>query len=69
MSVYKEPVEWLRQSIDSILNQTYVDFEFIIICDNPDYIEGKKILEDYAQSDRRIRLLFNDKNIHKSFVL
>ena len=35
MSVYSEKIEWLKDSIDSILNQTFSDFEFIIINDNP----------------------------------
>ena len=63
MSVYKEPIEWLCQSIDSILGQTFREFEFIIICDNPDYIEGIDLLKDYSQRDNRIVLMFNDKNI------
>lgn len=35
MSVFKEPQEYLKHSIDSILTQSFKDFEFIIICDNP----------------------------------
>ncbi len=38
MSVYNELLDWIRQSIDSILNQTFCDFEFIIVNDNPDGI-------------------------------
>lgn len=63
MSVYKEPVEWLRQSIDSILYQTFKDFEFIIISDNPSYIEGNSLLKKYAEKDSRIILVFNEENI------
>ncbi len=63
MSVFKEPIEWLCQSIDSIVNQTFKDFEFIIICDNPDYEEGIAILKKYAIRDDRIKLLFNVTNI------
>lgn len=63
MSVYKEPEDWLHQSIDSILNQTFKDFEFIIICDNPDYEVGISILKEYARLDNRIVLLFNAENI------
>ena len=36
MSTYKEEEIFLRQAIESILNQTYKDFEYIIILDNPD---------------------------------
>lgn len=63
MSVYREPVEWLRQSIDSILNQTFRDFEYIIICDSPDYNDGITLLKEYASKDERIRLIFNESNI------
>ena len=63
MSVYNEPLDWLRQSIDSILQQTYSSFEFIIICDNPNYIEGIKVLNEYCRKDNRIRLIFNVENL------
>lgn len=63
MSVYKEPVEWMRQSIDSILIQTYSDFEFIIINDKPDREENVQLLNDYAQKDNRIKIITNAENI------
>lgn len=63
MSVYNEPIDWLKQSIDSIFNQTYKNFEFIIICDNPNYKECIAILKEYEINDNRVRLIFNDKNI------
>ncbi len=63
MSVYMEPIEWLCQSIDSILQQTFTDFEFIIISDNPSNIEGNLKLKGYADKDSRIVLIFNEENI------
>ena len=63
MSVYKEPLDWLHQSIDSILGQTFKDFEFIIICDNPKGKESIALLKDYSNQDNRIKLLFNEDNI------
>lgn len=63
MSVYKEPIDWLHQSIDSILNQTFKDFEFIIICDNPEYKEGIDLLEEYRKRDGRIVIIYNEQNI------
>ena len=35
MSVFDTPEEWLRLSIESILNQTFRDIEFIIVIDCP----------------------------------
>lgn len=63
MSVYKEPQAWVRDSVESILNQTFTNFEFIIVCDNPNYEEGIELLKNYAQRDNRIKLLFNIENI------
>lgn len=63
MSVYKEPVEWIRQSIKSIVNQTFHDFEFIIVNDNPDRKENAQLLNEYALKDNRIRIITNEENI------
>ena len=63
MSVYKEPTEWLRQTIDSILSQTFKDFEFIVISDYPAGADNNALLKDYAQMDNRIKLIFNEENI------
>lgn len=63
MSIYKEPVEWVRQSIDSILAQTFSDFEFIIVNDRPDRIENTELLNEYKLKDCRIVVLANETNI------
>ena len=63
MSVYKEPIDWLRQSVESVLLQTFSDFEFIIVSDNPSYTEGNLLLKDYAERDERIVLIFNEENL------
>lgn len=65
MSVYKEDTRFLREAIDSILNQTYTDFEFVIVGDTPtpdrERIFG--VIEDYASKDCRIKFIPNEKNI------
>lgn len=63
MSTYKEEESLLRESIESILNQTYKDFEFIIILDYPDNNLHKKIIEEYSKKDQRIRFFINEKNL------
>ncbi len=63
MSVYKEPESYLRLAIESILKQTEQNIEFIIVLDDPRNENAKRVLEEYAQADGRIKLLFNDKNI------
>ena len=63
MSTYKEEENLLRESIESILNQTYKDFEFIIILDHPENDLHKRIIEKYSKIDNRIRFFVNEKNI------
>lgn len=63
MSTYKEDESQLRQSIESILNQTYQDFEFIIILDNPENDMHRRVIHDYAAKDSRIRFYPNETNM------
>jgi glycosyltransferase involved in cell wall biosynthesis len=63
MSIYNEPEEWLRESIESILNQSFSDFEFIIINDNPTREFNEVLLREYQKKDNRIAIINNDVNI------
>ena len=54
MSVYNSQ-KWLRESIESILNQSYTNFEFIIINDGS-VDNSKKILDEYSKKDERIKV-------------
>lgn len=63
MSVYKEPLDWVCQSIDSVLSQTYSDFEFLIVDDNPIDNLLLDFLKDYQNKDSRIRIIVNEHNI------
>jgi len=47
---------FIRSSVQSILDQTFTDFEFIII-DDGSTDETPSILREFASRDRRIRLL------------
>lgn len=62
MSTYNEPEKLLRQAIESIINQTYENFEFIIILDNPYNNEILRVVEEYALQDHRIRMIRHQKN-------
>ena len=54
--------EFLREQIDSILNQSYQDFNFIISDDSSED-ETYKILKEYEKKDSRIRLFRQEKNL------
>lgn len=63
MPVYNERLDWLQYSIDSVLNQTFSDFEFLIILDDPMREDLKYYLKILENRDKRIRVYFNEKNI------
>ena len=63
MCFCKEPLQWIRLSVESILDQTFRDFELILICDNPEYEEGIAYANAASQKDSRITLYVNDRNI------
>lgn len=66
MPVYNTE-KYLKESIESILNQTLIEFEFIII-DDCSTDNSYKILEDYLLKDSRIKLFKNKKNMWISFT-
>ena len=59
MSVFNAE-DYLQEAIESVLSQTFSDFEFLVI-DDCSTDRSKEILEKI--SDKRVKLLFNDKNI------
>lgn len=64
MSVYNEEEGWIRESIESILCQTYKNFELIIIIDNPSMPKDtRKYIEDKKEQDSRIVVLYNETNL------
>jgi len=63
MSVYSEPLSWLNESINSILNQTFKDFQLIIVNDNPKREELVQFLAKCKRSDTRVKLIKNRSNL------
>ena len=59
MKVYNGEA-YLKEAINSILNQTYQDFEFIII-DDGSFDRSPDIVRQYT--DERIRFLQNEQNM------
>ena len=63
MSISNEPLRWIKFAVESILNQTYKNFELIIVCDVPSFEDGIAYVSGAAEDDPRIRLIVNDSNI------
>ena len=53
--------QMLPRAIDSILDQTYKDFELIIV-DDASTDKSVEVIKDYMKKDKRIRLIQNEKN-------
>ena len=53
---------FLREQLNSILNQTFSDFE-LIICDDCSTDNTLQIIKEYVNKDKRIKLTQNTKNL------
>ncbi len=60
--VYNTPEEYLRESVASILEQTYVNLELLLVddCSNS---TTNTVLRELASSDPRVKLLVNEENL------
>lgn len=62
MSNYNTPSEYLKKALDSVLSQTFDDFEVVIINDGS-VDDSKTVLYDYAKRDKRIKIVENEQNL------
>jgi len=54
--------KFIHKCLDSLLSQTFTNFE-IIISDNASVDNTQKICQEYSKNDRRIRYIRQEKNI------
>src|SRR5471032_1502742 len=54
--------DYIAAAIESVLAQTFTDFE-LIICDDQSVDRTVEIASGYAQQDPRVRLVRNDRNL------
>ncbi len=54
--------KFIIETIESVLNQTYSNFEFIIL-DDCSTDDSWKIIQKYAKKDKRIKAFRNEKNL------
>jgi O-antigen biosynthesis protein len=66
LPVYNTPEKWLRRCIESVISQFYENWELCIADDASTKPEIKKILNEFAIRDKRIKLHFREKNGHIS---
>ena len=62
MPVYRTPVEWVRQAVESILNQNHNDFSLIIVDDNNEDGQLTDYLYATAKQNRLINIIRKPSN-------
>lgn len=63
LTTYNTEIEYLKEQIESILNQTYQNFRLLISDDASTKKEVKEMLEQYQNKDKRITLYQQEKNL------
>ncbi|MFS0562944.1 glycosyltransferase [Terribacillus sp. 179-K 1B1 HS] len=63
MTFYNEELNWIKESISSILNQTHSNLELIIVCDNPDNEDLFNKVKGYVDKENRVKVFRNEENI------
>ena len=63
LATYETNPKFLREQIQSILNQNYINIHLIISDDNSTSLEVKNILEEISNQDNRVELYIQNKNI------
>ncbi len=63
MPCYKEDISFFCDAVNSVLNQTYQNWELLLILDDPTNYKMKKKANEFANMDKRIIVLDNEKNM------
>ena len=63
MTAYKEPVSVFLEALDSILEQTFTNYEIVLIVDNPSYDELIEVAHDRASEHNNLRVFVNENNM------
>jgi O-antigen biosynthesis protein len=66
MPVFNTPERFLREAIESVLNQVYPYWELCIADDASTQPHVRPILEEYTLKDKRIKTVFRNENGHIS---
>jgi glycosyltransferase involved in cell wall biosynthesis len=66
MPTYNTPREYLIKAIESVISQTYQNWELCIADDASTEIHVKEILKYYKEKDERIKVIYRTENGHIS---
>lgn len=64
MTTYNEEKNIIKQAIESIINQTFQDWEMLIVVDNPNNFEAIEIIKRLSnENSNKIKYIINEKNL------
>lgn len=66
LPVYNVKESFLRECIESVINQYYQNWELCIVDDNSSEPYIKRTLDEYCNADKRIKVLYRNTNGHIS---
>ncbi|SHM03793.1 glycosyltransferase family 2 protein [Vreelandella subglaciescola] len=64
LPVYNPRLEWLRECLDSVLEQHYPHWQLCIADDASSDSEVRQVLAEYAERDARIQVVYRQQNGH-----
>lgn len=64
LPTYNTPEAYLRDCIESVLSQTYSQWELCIADDASTHSATKRVIKEYAKAHKNIKVVFSDKNQH-----
>ena len=64
LPVFQTPERWLRRCLDSVLQQAYGNWELCVADDASTAPHVRRVLQEYASRDPRIRITFRTDNGH-----
>jgi glycosyltransferase involved in cell wall biosynthesis len=64
LPTYNTPILWLKECINSVIEQVYDNWELCIADDNSTSQEIKKVIKAFSECDKRIKYIFRDQNGH-----
>lgn len=62
-SIYKENLDVVMKTLESIINQTFTNFKIVIIDDYPERQDRNHFLKSVASADPRITIIKNSRNL------